>query len=58
MVPKVSICEPDLSQVFETPVLRYLRRWDMTMVIEQGLCLSELEVELFAGGGGEQKILG
>ena len=58
MVPEVAISEPDPSQVFEAPVLGDLRRRDMTMVIEKGLWLSELEVELFACGGREQKILG
>src|SRR6202035_4648708 len=55
MVPKVAISEPDSRQIFETPVLGYLQRRDMTMVIEQGLWLSELKVELFAGLGGEQE---
>src|ERR1700730_12522507 len=58
MVPKVAISEPDSSQIFETPVLGNLHRRDMTMVIVQGLWLSELEVELFAGRAGEQEILG
>ena len=58
MVPVMAISEPDLSQVFEAPVMRDVRRGYMTMVIEKRLCLSELEVELFARGGREQKILG
>src|ERR1700730_8162048 len=58
VVPKVAISEPDSSQIFEAPVLRYLHRRNMTMVIEQGQWLSELEIELFAGRGREQEILG
>jgi hypothetical protein len=53
MVPEVPISEPDSSQVFEAPVLRDVRRRDMTMIIEKGLTLGELKVELFASGGRE-----
>ena len=58
MVPIVTISEPDLSQVLEAPVVRDIGRRDVTMVIEKGHCLSELEVEFLAHTGREQIIFG
>src|ERR1700722_12097822 len=58
VVPVMAVSQPDLSQVFEPPVLGDIRRRDMTVVIEKGHCLSDLEVEFLARPGREQKIFG
>jgi hypothetical protein len=54
----VTIGEPDLSQVLEAPVVRDIGWRDVTMVIEKGHGLSELEVEFLARTGREQIIFG
>jgi hypothetical protein len=53
MIPVAALSEPDLSQVFEASVVGDVCRRDMAMVIENGLRLSELEIQLFAGAIGE-----
>jgi hypothetical protein len=58
MVPIVTIGEPDLGQVLEAAVVRDIGRRDVTMVIEKGHGLSELEVEFLAHTGREQIIFG
>jgi hypothetical protein len=58
MIPVAAFSEPDLSQVFEAFIAGDVGRGDVAMIIENRLWLSELEIQLFASGGGEQKILG
>ena len=58
MVPIVAIGQPNLSQVLKAPIQGYIGRRYMTMVIEKGHGLSELEVEFLAHAGREQIILG
>src|ERR1700727_751417 len=58
MIAVMAISEPDLSQIGKSPVLRNIRGRDVTMIVEKGHFLRNLEVQLFARGGREQKILG
>ena len=58
MISVAALSEPDLSQVFEAPIAGDVSRRDVAMIIEDGLCLSELEIQPFAGAVREQKILG
>jgi hypothetical protein len=53
MIPVAALSEPDLSEVFESPIACDVCRRDMAMVIENGLRLSELEIQLFASAIGE-----
>ena len=48
MIAVSTLSEPDLSQVFESPVDCNVCWKDVAMIIEDGLGLSEFEVQLFA----------
>ena len=58
MIAVMAVSEPDLGQIYEAPVLRNIGGGYVTMIVEKGHLLRNLEVQLFAGGGREQKILG
>src|SRR5208282_5188147 len=58
MIPVAALSEPDLRQVSEAFISGDVRRRNVAMIIENGQWLSELEIQLFAGRSGEQKILG
>jgi hypothetical protein len=49
-------CQPDLSEVFEPDILRYLLRIQMTMVIDDGHLAGNLMVELLCCFGLKQEI--
>src|ERR1700759_3664205 len=58
MIAIMAVCEPDLSQIYKSPVLRNVCGRYVAMIVEKRHFLGNLEVELFARGGREQKILG
>ena len=58
MIAVTALRKPDLRQVFKAFIFGDVARGNVAMIIENGLRLSELEIQLFAGGTGEQKILG